>query len=487
MAFLTIISLHDVLADEGVHILQTYVTEQTMAVFTDAKLHSEKLNCTVSNQSAEIICSGLLSDDVVIKTTVLIDISTSMPGSMRSEVIAAIRNIIEQKSENEEFKLVTFGDKMNTLQDFSSDRYDLAQASEKIKFDGEQSKIYDAIYNTIPNISLTDDKLTFYRTIVITDGADAAASGITKEELFIKLQNEHYPVDVVAVSDSEGKENKELSAIVRMSSGRYYSLIPGADIASLAQGLGVNGCFYIKVKIPDNLLDGTTRQVDIGDCTYNMSMDIKFPIFNSAESEQEAISPSDLESNGVIFGDYKIVVLVVGIIFTICIGAKFSRDKKKKESHQNDNIAIEDRIDTNAYNTEYINPLKPQYTIKISSADEPDKTWTLPVNEGILIGRADHCRIRLEDKSVSREHCKIIVQSLGLCVVHLSSTNKTTINGNDVVGNILLKSGDILKIGREVLHIDYIQALGSQTPRQEQMKKNSGSTESIFRGEGYDS
>lgn len=505
IAALAAMPLHPARADEGNHVLQAYITEQTMAVFTDVELRSDEIRCAISNQSAEITSSGSLSDEsVLVKTTVLVDVSTSMPGSMRGEVIAALGSIIEHKSKNEEFKIVAFGDEMNTLHDFSSDRYDLANAAEKIKFDGEQSKIYDAIYNTIPSISLSDKKLTFYRTVVITDGVDDTVSGITKEELFIRLQNERYPVDVIAVSGSEGAENKELSAIVRMSGGRYYSLIPGTDTALLAQDSGISGFFYTEVKVPAALLDGTTRQADIGDGTYNMSIDVKFPVFNAAsdtastdiseplaEQEQE-ITPSPaetdaVESNAAIFGDYTIVIFIGAgialiILTAIFIAVKSSRGKKKKAPPRNDVIGAE--YDAEYHTTEYIsdvNPAGSQYTIKLSNSNDPGEAWTFPVDEELLIGRAEHCPVRLDDRSVSREHCKIVAQSPGLFVVHLSSTNKTSLNGSDVVGNAPLKSGDILKVGREVLHIDYIQTIGSLPPKQEQPQKTkSGNTESIF-------
>jgi len=76
----------------------------------------------------------------------------------------------------------------------------------------------------------TPPKPYFYRTVVTTDWVDDTVSGITKEELLIRLQNERYPIDVVAVSGNEMGENKELAAIVRMSGGRYNVLNPNTDI-----------------------------------------------------------------------------------------------------------------------------------------------------------------------------------------------------------------------------------------------------------------
>lgn len=503
---LVAMSLHLAWADEVNHVLQAYITEQTMNVFMDVKLNGDELRCSISNKSSEVISSGLLSDEcVLIKTTVLIDVSTSIPSSMRDKVTTTIESLIEHKSKNEEFKLVVFGDEISTLQDFSSDRYDLSKAVEKIKFDGQQSKIYDAIYNNIPNLYPSDGELTFYRTIVISDGVDDTVSGITKEELFIKLQGQNYPVDIIAVSSNQDAENKELSAIVRMSGGRYYFLIPDTDIATLTQNLGVSGFFYTQIKVHGALLDGTTRQVDIADGIYNMSLDIKFPVFNpsneiaptetvepepSAKQEVRPITDEITEekSNTAIFGNYSNLILIgAGIAFIILIVilavVKSVRGKNKKTSLQNDSVITKYKRDVQPNKTEYIidtNNAKSQYTIKLTNSNQPNKTWTLPVNKELIIGRSEDCTVRLDDKSVSREHCKIVAESLGVFVVHLSSTNKTSLNGSEVVGKTPLKSGDILKIGREILHIDYIQILGSLPPKEQPPKPHGGETESIF-------
>ena len=61
----------------------------------------------------------------------------------------------------------------------------------------------------------------YYRTIVITDGIDDTAGGVTKEELYLRLRDDTYPIDVVAVSKTkQGEPEKELAALTRMSRGR---------------------------------------------------------------------------------------------------------------------------------------------------------------------------------------------------------------------------------------------------------------------------
>ena len=517
ITILLVMPLNIVRAEGGANVLQAYISEQTLTIFTDAELNSDELTCAVSNQSTAVTAYGSLHDDgTIIKTTVLLDISTSMPSAVRNGVVATLKSLVEKKSTNEEFKLVVFGDEMKTLQDFTSDRYDLATAIDEIEFNGTQSKIYDAIFNTIPRTSTFDSKPTFYRTIVITDGVDDTATGITKEELFIRLQNEHYPIDVIAVSRSEIAEDKELSAIVRMSRGRYFSLIENSDTAALASTLSVNGYYYFEATVPAAMLDGTTRQVDIGGGIHSISMDVKFPVFNApvestpAPTEsvnEETPSPeltpapevttpplpvetSETKSLTTLFGEYTIVIYIGAgialiILIAVIIAISIVRSKKKKSASSHESgVSAGHSGYSGTEKTEFLSDVNngdSQYTIKVSHSNDPNKTWTLAVVGDLMIGRAEHCNIRLDDKSVSREQCKIVAQGSGLAIVHMGATNKTALNGNSVVGSSPLQSGDTIKIGRETLRVDYIQTLGAPLPKQEQPQNASkGNTESIF-------
>ena len=499
-AILMIIPFNIAKADTNADVLQVYVSEQTMTAFTNVELNSDALSCAISNQSSEITKSGLVSgEDALIKTTVLIDISTSMPSATRNNVIETLNKLVEIKSASEDMKIVTFGDELNILQDFSVDRYDLSNAIGKIKFDGTQSRIYDAIYNTIPAITPSGNKPTFYRTIVITDGVDDTDSGITKEELFIRLQNEHYLVDVIAVSRSETAENKELSAIVRMSGGRYFTLVPNTDAAELAKTLEVSGYYYFEATVPGALLDGSTRQVDIKDGTHSISLDIKFPVFDvpvvetpipkeeasvvevsrvSEVPEVTVLLPIEDETEEQTDDNSMIIYICVAVVLIIIIAVIIvvMYTKKKKEAMrldtENTAMSLDDDLDekTDFISSDYQNA---QFTIKLSSRNNPSKTWTLPVLGELLIGRSKRCSIQLDDISVSREQCKIEVKGTGLVITNISLTNKTILNNVKIIDSSPLKSGDILKFGREILHVDNIQTSGD-------LVSKSGKTELLF-------
>jgi len=500
-------------AETDTVVLQAYVKEQEFTVFVNGELHADGLTCTVSNQSTDVTAIGSLSDEAaLIKTTVLVDVSTSMPSSLRDGVREALKNLVDGKPLNEEIRLVSFGDEINVLQDFTLDRYDLANAIEKLEFNGAQSKIYDAVYRTIPNTAIADEKVTFYRTIVITDGVDDTESGITKEELYLKLQSDRYPVDVVAVSKSETAENKELSAIVRMSGGRYFSLVSNTDTAALARTLAVNNYSFFVTTVPAALLDGSTRQVDIDDGGRTVSLDVKFPVFGAPVTETAPSLPSDptvtatpsvsetptvtdydSTSNPILnlFGKNTVIelaVIAVVVIIAIVVIVVLLRRKTKGATAHTAILAVPKQNEDNyAGATEFIGEsmhndhFGSQYEIKISDNTNLGNTWTLAVVDAVFIGRGEHCQIKVQDKSVSREQCKITPHMGGLVVCHVGTTNKTSLNGAVVSNATPLKSGDIIKFGRVSLRVDYIKLL-SNAPLGQKPQQSYGhsDTESIF-------
>jgi hypothetical protein len=277
-------------AGGGAALSEAYAWERFIDVFIAGDMNPESLSCRVSNQAAEVVGRGLLADQgVTVRTTILLDVSASMPSQARESVRSYIGALIEGVGKNEQYRLATFGERLSVLQDFTSDRYDLAAAASGIEFGSQQSRLYDAVYSALPEGGPIGGSPCYYRTVLVTDGADDAASGITKEELYLKLQASAYPIDVVAVSKaSQAEPDKELSALTRMSGGRYANLSSETDAGGLASSLGAGGVIWLRAVLPDALLDGSTRQFDITDGAAAVRFDFKVPVYDAPAAEPGA-------------------------------------------------------------------------------------------------------------------------------------------------------------------------------------------------------
>lgn len=491
-------------------LMQAYIDDVKLDIVARGDFDFQSANVKVSNRQSKITECGTVSEGKIhIRTTVLIDVSTSMPYDTRPKVIEFIEEKIKELDSYEELRLVTFGDEINVVQDFSSDRYDLSSAAKEIEFTGMASAVYDAINSTISHPGTQDGSPCFYRTIVITDGIDDTAGGITKEELFMQLRTETYPIDVIGVSrDKMSNPDKDLAALSRISNGSYMELYSGSDVLECVSRTSASDLFWIRAEVPVNLLDGSTRQVDISDGKNSFSFDMKMsvvdaPIESSVSSSAVGSSvvesstptfapPESLSANETSDGDEPeksdskntILIAIIGgcVLIAAVLVTVLSSAKRKKKNQINEASSFEPHTlsnETDSDKTEVLNndSLQDSYTIKLSSCNDSGQNWTVTITKDVIVGRADNCELKFVDGSVSREQFKLIACDTGIMLSNLSSSNITEVNNVAVKSDIMLQLGDIIKFGRVSLSVDLIQKISGDVHSD---SGSSGDTVTVF-------
>lgn len=498
------------MAESSGVLLQAYIGDRELNVIASGDFDLPNTEIRVANKQASITGGGLLSEGkVCVRTTVLVDVSTSMPYDARGKVLEFVEAEIKDLESYEELRLVTFGDKINILQDFSSDRYDLSNAAKKIEFNGTQSALYDAVSKTIPQIDSLDGTPCFYRTVVITDGADYTAGGITKEELFMQLRGDTYPIDVIGVSsDKPQTPDKDLSALSRISNGSYIDLYPGADIAECVSLTSTGNLFWIRAEVPEALLDGSTRQVDISSGGNSISFDMKMsvvdvpsesssPVSSSEssdstsvsapmESENESLSENlDNDKSEKRIDSTILIVIGIGAILLAAVLVVVLSSRRKKNNQVAPPPFVEPRAnnESEASVTELLTNgvSNDNYNVRLSVCGNPSENWTLTITYEVVVGRADNCALKFGDSSVSREQFKFVAGETGIMLVNLSTSNVTKVNGTVVNADILIHPGDIIKFGRISLCVDLIQKVSASTQANDSFGgRTGGDTETVF-------
>lgn len=470
-------------------LLQGYAWEDNIDVFVSGELETNGIQFEVSKQVAEVADSGLLTDKgVTTRTTILLDISTSMPQSMRPKVKEYIDYCIEKLGANEELRIITFGNEMVVLQDFTSDRYDLSKATSQIEFNGQQSMIYDAIYNSIPDMQPIDGNPCFYRTIIITDGVDKSTTGITKEELYLKLQQSTYPVEVIAVSENgQNGSEKELSALTRISNGRYVNFQSESNLEQSI--LGVDNVIWIRAKLPSDLLDGSTRQINISDGVHSLQFDFKVPMFNvppsddpkgsvppegAEDSQPENTEPASSEesapgmpvpqpqgtesNNGTMI---KVAIAGVAVLAIIILAVILISKKRKKFIATNEKNKEATTTADGGAKTEV---LSGGTAVRLRKIDDPDKVWEVQLSEAIMVGRDEACQVHIDESSVSRQQCVLYMADDGTAMIeNKSKSNVTQVNKVKLDNPQSLNEGDQIRCGRIILVVDSIHKEPSNT------------------------
>jgi pSer/pThr/pTyr-binding forkhead associated (FHA) protein len=72
----------------------------------------------------------------------------------------------------------------------------------------------------------------------------------------------------------------------------------------------------------------------------------------------------------------------------------------------------------------------------------------IPLNtKKFLVGREQDCHLRPNSELVSRHHCVFSIDDYAIRLRDLGSTNGTIVNGSNLRGEVILKSGDRITIG----------------------------------------
>jgi two-component system cell cycle response regulator len=71
-------------------------------------------------------------------------------------------------------------------------------------------------------------------------------------------------------------------------------------------------------------------------------------------------------------------------------------------------------------------------------------------SETTILGRSSKADIQVDQESVSRNHAKLIAQDKKVMIQDMGSTNGTYVNDEQIQGELQLRNGDLIKIGRTI-------------------------------------
>jgi predicted component of type VI protein secretion system len=91
-----------------------------------------------------------------------------------------------------------------------------------------------------------------------------------------------------------------------------------------------------------------------------------------------------------------------------------------------------------------------QFQFVMRSGPNTGKVYPLETPE-IIIGRDATNNIPINDAEVSRKHAKLILQSSAYVIQDLGSTNGTFINGQRITASQVLKPGDKVTLGENIV------------------------------------
>ena len=94
--------------------------------------------------------------------------------------------------------------------------------------------------------------------------------------------------------------------------------------------------------------------------------------------------------------------------------------------------------------------MAPLFQFVMRSGPTPGATFSLEGDQ-LVIGRDSSSAIAINDAEVSRKHARLTFQGGKYVIEDLGSTNGTFVNGQRLVSPVVLKSGDVVSLGEQIV------------------------------------
>ena len=469
-------------AEETINITQYYSTGEKITVYTSGKLSEQ-----VTARIAGINCKAENMGDVhhnseKFETIFLIDSSKSMQ-SFSDEINTFLAECIDKKRDNEYYSIGVFaeGNFPEYITICETNQYTLEKNLDKISYEYGSTYIYDNLVNAIGNL-YSDDEAVYKRIVLLTDGNENSATGITIDDVIEKINENPVPIYTVTLQTSDKKniENlKNIARLARKSSGEDIRISDGGDaikpVEILIDSAQNVDCINI---IPDTtLLDGSIKAIEISDGSVTVKSDIRLAMADTIYANTETAHETTVAESTVVT-EFKpsnkstdieikpLIAIIAAIVAIICIIIIiiFAIKSKKEVNEYNEAVPLANNDDTviiggRSGQTEILigdEVSDKQRSVILRDATDSMRTFEVQLtSSGTIIGRSsDFSNIVIDyDKSVSRKHCRIFLKNGQAHIEDLSSGNKTYLNNVEIASPTALNNSDEIKIGRTRLKV----------------------------------
>jgi pSer/pThr/pTyr-binding forkhead associated (FHA) protein len=94
--------------------------------------------------------------------------------------------------------------------------------------------------------------------------------------------------------------------------------------------------------------------------------------------------------------------------------------------------------------------MAPLFQFVMRSGPTPGATFSLEGDQ-LVIGRDSSSGVAINDAEISRKHARLNFQGGKYVIEDLGSTNGTFVNGQRLVSPVVLKSGDVVSLGEQIV------------------------------------
>jgi len=405
--------------------------------------------------------------------TILLDVSKTMKGSPFQHAIFAIKKLISKIRPEDRIAIITFGDDVSIVCDFSSNKNILFSSLENLRPDNNNTHFYAAIDQAFAINKRRGTHLPIRKAIlIITDGKDEG-SGLTIDDLLRKNKKNIIPIYSIGYTKINPIHLDNLKRLSLLSGGSYIKTIDTQDFVNIYQKTigDILSQFVIKTNCSSGISDGLNHQLILfyEDSNFSITAEknVWFLYANDMIDKKEAdLLPNPNIKFYVICGS-SILVIIIAMILFIYFRKKNSLQKETESSISDsfDQTLFEKKIEED-YTSE------PAPCVEPEEPEEPEedigliklvviKGKDIGKNFEVSIGKngknigGNNSDINIIDTDIDDPHCEILYVNNRFMIEDVKSLNDTFVNGIPIKSRTILENGDKIQIGQSTLRIKF--------------------------------
>lgn len=288
----------------------------------------EKGSCLISSETCKV--NQIVSaQECGVSTVIVVDSSSTIGKKQKKFFSGVIDQMLETKRENDKFALVSVSESVDTVVDFTTDRYEIIKGYESVSYETQNTHICEGVARAIDAVKALSDP-SVKRVVVISDGYDEKRDWQAANELLSELMLENYPVYTVECTVASKKKKPQVSLHqfskqTLNEDGYSYSITKKEKEGTLESSITkavdyleqIYDCVKVEVNVDKALMDGSKKPISLTLTLQdggNISVEQEEVYLQMAEKEEAAKVVEVQQNNDLLY-----VAIVLAILFVIVV------------------------------------------------------------------------------------------------------------------------------------------------------------------------
>ena len=386
----------------------------------------------------------------------LVDVSKSLKEPQMALMRESLSRFVERMGPRDRGTLLTFGDDVRPLVDFTDDRSELLDQINGLRLSDMTTHLHRGLVRVQELGRRRDDGLPRRRlAIVLSDGKNEALGGETREEVLASLRRDGIPLFALGFYapplESVRPHLEWLRRFAEASGGEYFP--PGGSVGEILEGLQrrLGQVWRADVDLSSLALDGREAVIEarltrngeiLTDSTaLRLSTTLSPSDLASSSGGQGASSPPLAEEpdglRAVGTSSLFWILPLLGLLLLVAFALLFWR-RRPRHGGTPPGAGTGPR----------------ELTIEVHRDGALLDVFSLSLTETLSLGRGEGNDVCLKgDLAISARHCELFLREGRLFVRDLASTNGTYLRDRRLEGAALVFVGDFLRIGQTTVRL----------------------------------